>query len=209
MTTEKEARFRASLLEWSTQNLRDFAWREPNRSLYEVFVAEFFLTQTPAENVASVYPTFLERFPSLDAIEEATRDELVEIIEPLGFYNIRADALKTIAAEYDSLPDEPDELSDLQRVGQYVANATLCFAHREPLPVLDRNVERIYGRMFGEEWPDSPSDQLQFATRLVPKDDARAYNLALLDFGASVCQPDPLCQRCFASGYCKYDNQTT
>jgi A/G-specific adenine glycosylase len=33
-----------------------------------VFVAEFFLTQTPADNVATVYPGFIERFPTLDAI---------------------------------------------------------------------------------------------------------------------------------------------
>lgn len=46
--------FREGLLEWADENLREFPWRDPNASLYEVFVAEFFLTQTPAENVARV-----------------------------------------------------------------------------------------------------------------------------------------------------------
>jgi A/G-specific adenine glycosylase len=204
MVSSTEEEFRSSLLEWSTQNLREFPWREPRCSLYEVFVAEFFLTQTPAENVSSVYPSFLERFPSLGAIREANKDELVDVIEPLGFYNMRSEALQSIAAEHDMIPETVDELTELQRVGSYVANATLCFARGEPLPVLDRNVKRVYSRVFGDEWPESSKEQLKFAERLVPEDEPRTYNLALLDFGASICRPEPRCEECFATNYCSY-----
>ncbi len=204
MVLAKDEEFRSSLLEWSTENLREFPWREPQRSLYEVFVAEFFLTQTPAENVSSVYPTFLEKFPSLEAIQEANKEDLVDVIEPLGFYNMRSEALQSIADENDTLPVTVEGLTELQRVGSYVANATLCFAQDESLPVLDRNVERVYSRVFGDEWPESPQEQLEFAERLVPKDEARTYNLALLDFGASICRPEPPCEECFAAGYCAY-----
>jgi A/G-specific adenine glycosylase len=197
-------RFRSELLEWAEENFREFSWRDPDRSLYEVFVAEFFLTQTPAENVATVYPRFLDRFPSLGAIEEADESELAELIEPLGFYNMRSGALKRIADEHDALPETVEELTDLTRVGPYVANATLCFARGEPLPILDRNVERVYSRVFGNEWPDSPGERRQFAERLLSTDRPRAYNLALLDFGAAICQPEPLCSECFANGYCQY-----
>lgn len=192
------------VLEWADENLRDFPWREPDRSLYEVFIAEFFLTQTPAENVSTVYPEFLERFPSLEAIDEASEDELVDTIKPLGFYNMRSNALKRIAAENETLPDTTKELVKLTRVGRYVTNATLCFARDEPLPVLDRNVERVYSRVFSDDWPQSSTEQLQFAERLVPKDRARLYNLTLLDFGAAICTPQPSCDECFANEYCTY-----
>lgn len=210
MDSSRADRFRTSLLTWGEDNIREFPWREPHRSLYEVFVAEFFLTQTPADNVSSVYPLFLDRFPSLTTIRDAERAELVNIIEPLGFYNIRADALQNIADEFDALPRDADQLSNLHRVGDYVANATICFTHNEPLPILDRNVERIYDRLFGDEWPDTPTDKLQFAQRLVPEEAARTYNLALLDFGALVCRPEPLCEQCFATEYCAfYDSSTS
>ncbi|CDK39118.1 hypothetical protein [Halorubrum sp. AJ67] len=65
------------------ENRREYPWRESNRTLSEVFVAEFFLTQTPADNVVVVYPRFLERFPTLDTMAKASEDELVEAIEPL------------------------------------------------------------------------------------------------------------------------------
>lgn len=203
MSSEAERRFRADLLEWGEENRREYPWRESNRTLYEVFVAEFFLTQTPADNVAAVYPRFLKRFPTLNAIANASEDELVEAIEPLGFQNMRAGALKQIASKHDHLPTEPESLMELPRVGRYVANATLCFARGDCLPVLDRNVERVYSRVFRDTWPKTETDQLAFAQRLVP-DEARAYNLALLDFGALVCQNEPLCEQCFAREYCVY-----
>lgn len=196
-------RFQADLLRWGQDHTRSFPWREQGRSLYEVFVAEFFLTQTPADNVAAVYPRFLDRFPSLDAVREATEAELVKIIRPLGFYNMRASALKQIADNHETLPDTASELCELPRVGEYVANATICFTHDTPLPVLDRNVDRVYGRVFGEEWPETRTERLEFAAELVPNT-ARDYNFALLDFGAVVCRPDPNCSACFATDYCTY-----
>jgi len=204
MDYSREKHFRSGLMEWAEGNLRDFAWRETDRSLYEVFVAEFFLTQTPAGNVAEVYPEFLERFPDLRAIDAATEDEIVAVIEPLGFYNMRSEALKSIAAERSDLPEDVKELTELPRVGHYVANATLCFSRGRRLPILDRNVERVYSRVFGTNWPETRSEQIAFAERLLPSDDPRTYNLALLDFAAAICQPNPLCEQCFANDYCEY-----
>lgn len=196
--------FRSELLEWGETNRREFPWRERKRSLYEVFVAEFFLTQTPAENVDRVYPEFLERFPSLEAIEQASEQELKDIIEPLGFYNMRSAALKQIADDNDQIPETPAALRDLPRVGPYVANATLCLALDHKLPLLDRNVERVYQRVFALSWPEKEADRVQFAADLLPEGRARLYNLALLDFGAIICGPTPKCAECFASPYCSY-----
>jgi len=117
---------------------------------------------------------------------------------------MRADALKQIAAERNCLPETTTALTDLPRVGDYVANATLCFAKDEPLPILDRNIERIYDRVFRHQWPEARAEQREFARQLLPSEDARTYNLALLDFGASVCGPDPNCSTCFATSYCEH-----
>jgi A/G-specific adenine glycosylase len=204
MVTAEEERFRDSLLDWGDENTREYPWRETSRSLYEVFIAEFFLTQTPADNVASVYPQFIEQFPSLDSLDDASREELVEVIRPLGFYNMRAEALKEIASQRDSIPDSVEELTELPRVGRYIANTTLCIAQNRPLPVLDRNVVRVYDRVFGEVWPAAESDQWEFTERLVPNENPQEYNLILLDFGAMICQPEPQCDVCFATEYCTY-----
>lgn len=204
MQSEVVDRFRRELLAWAEENARQYPWREDDATLYEVFVAEFFLTQTPAENVAAVYPEFLARFPDLGAIAETTEEALTDVIEPLGFYNMRAAALKSIAESRSALPRTVDELVELERVGPYVAHATLCFALQEPLPIVDRNVDRVYARLLGEDWPDRESEQWEVAGEIVPEDDARRYNLALLDFGAAICTPEPRCSECFASSYCSF-----
>lgn len=204
MDKSRVRRFREDLLRWFGDNKREFAWRNPEASLYEVFIAEFFLTQTPAKNVAEVYPNFLEKYPSLVAIEESDVEVLAECIQPLGFQNMRSEALYTIATSYDTLPDDPQMLQELPRVGRYVSNATVCFARGEPLPIVDRNVNRIYQRVFGNAYPDSSGDRVEFARRLVPQDNPRSHNLALLDFGAAICGPKPKCTDCFANGYCRY-----
>lgn len=204
---ESADNFRETLLSWGTDNYRWYPWREADRSVYEVFIAEFFLTQTPADNVADVYPEFLEKYPSVEVLHKADPGKIESTIEPLGFQRMRTEALTQIGSEHDSLPRDRDELMNLTRVGPYVADATLCFALERPLPILDRNVVRIYRRLFGSAFPESEQSQREFATRMLPEDgsEARRYNLALLDFAAKICQKrQPRCGECFASDYCSY-----
>lgn len=211
MQEDRREQFRRDLLVWAEDELREFPWREPDRSVYEAFIAEFFLTQTPAENVASVYPQFLSDYPSLEALEAADYDELERAIEPLGFQRMRAEALSEIATRVDAIPADETELRSLPRVGPYVANATLCVALERPRPILDRNVIRVYDRAFGDEFPETERERRTFAEQLLPEDgvDARTYNLALIDFGALVCtKRAPRCAECFASEYCSYYQST-
>lgn len=120
---------------------------------------------------------------------------------------MRTDALTSIAVEHDSLPQRREELIALPRVGPYVADATLCFALECALPILDRNVVRVYERVFGSAFPEKKSEQRAFAAEVLPENgrEARRYNLALLDFGAVICEKlEPRCERCFATDYCTY-----
>jgi A/G-specific adenine glycosylase len=204
---ERARTFRRELLEWSVENERPYPWRDPERTLYEVFVAEFLLIQTPADNVAELYPDFLSRFPTLESIRGVPEAELAAVLEPVGFHNMRAEALAEIAAAYDELPADADELRELPRVGEYVANATLCFAREHPLPIVDRNVERVYERYFGDAYLEYDGSPLAFAEAMLPADSSavRRYNLALLDLGGVVCRKrDPDCPDCPVGEHCRY-----
>jgi len=112
---------------WAEYKVRSFPWRDRLTTFYETFIAEFFLTQTPADNIAGVFTEFVDRFPSLGAIDRADREDLEDAIESLGFQRIRSEALSEIAASRDEVPQTPEELTDLPQVGPYVANATACF----------------------------------------------------------------------------------
>lgn len=198
--------FRGVLLSWAEGELRSFPWRDPSRSLYEVFVAEFLLTQTPAENVADLYPKFLQQYPSLAAIRATDEATLQDVLEPVGFQRQRARWLSEIGATVDALPRTFEGLTELPGVGTYVADATLCFALGDARPIVDRNVDRVYRRVFGDDWPADGSDERRrVAAEILPEERARQYNMALLDFGAAVCQKrEPRCGVCPANQLCQY-----
>lgn len=200
--------FTRALLEWYGANGRSFPWREEDATLYEVFMSEMFLRRTRADVVESFLPRFLERYPDIESLSEAEIDELAEVIRPMGLQNTRARGLVELASELDGdeLPRDPDSLRELPQVGPYVANATLCFAEDERLPIVDRNVERVYGRLFGDWWAElSETERWDLAGELLPEGEARSYNLGLLDFAADVCTAtSPDCDRCIVSGYCSY-----
>lgn len=207
MDTANAARFREDLLAWADEHLRELPWREPEAPLYEVFIAEFFLSRTRKEVVDQVYPKFISAYPTLDALREADRADVVEIIRPLGMQNRRADALEKIPGMVgESLPTTLNGMLELPRVGRYVANATLCFGLGYQLPIVDRNVNRVYRRVLDERWDElSDNERWNLAADLLPADRARTYNLALIDFASLVCTAQsPNCEMCFANNYCPY-----
>ncbi|WP_435348683.1 hypothetical protein [Haloarchaeobius sp. HRN-SO-5] len=210
MGLEHGRRFREDLMEWTDVNMREFPWRDDGLSFYDVFIAEFFLARTRADVVEGVYPEFLSRFPDFEAISKASHEEIVEVIQPMGLQNRRADALKQMADRLreEGLPRNEELLLELPRVGQYATNATLCFAENEPRPIVDTNIDRIFGRILGDEWPEDRDEQIKLLDELVPSDSGRLYNLGLLDFGALVCTArSPRCEECFARDYCRYYNE--
>lgn len=213
MTSEKADQFQSDLLEWGKGHRRSFPWRDPDASPYEVLVAEIFLKQTRAPTVERIYIEFIDRFPQPEALLEVDREEIIEVIRPLGLYNYRADALLEIAEALSeqSVPDNEEALRELPQVGPYVASATLCFAFGQEQPIVDTNVERVYSRAFQSEGVAEmdEAELWEFAGELLPEGEAGAYNLALLDFGALVCtDQSPSCKECFAREYCDYYQST-
>ena len=191
--------FRSRLHRWSEGRLRSFPWRDPDATFYEVFVAEMFLRRTRADVVAGVLPRFLERYPTMADLRGADPEALAEVIRPLGLQNRRSRALLEIADAVDGgLPRSVDGLAALPGVGPYVAAATMCFATGAAEPIVDRNVERVYGRLLGSRWTAADdAGRRALAAAALDDESPRRHNLALLDFAAAVCTArDPECMRC-------------
>jgi A/G-specific adenine glycosylase len=168
------------------------------------------LTRTRADQVVPVYEKFFARFPSFETLKSANLQEAYEIFASLGL-NRRArnvvDLVKTLAALEGEIPTNVKDLASLPAVGDYVARAVMCYAFGLPEAPIDTNVIRIISRIFGFRTNDSSRRDekfLEFAKSLVPKDRPREFNLALLDFGALVCKPKPLCTSCPLNSTCSY-----
>lgn len=207
---DKSQQFCRSLLEWYQRYGRDLPWRRTSNP-YHILVSEIMLQQTQVERVIPKYHEFLEKYPDIETLAQASAEEVKTTWKPLG-YNIRPVRLQSIAREIQekyagSIPDTPEALQRLKGIGQYTAGAVSCFGYRKRVPLVDTNVDRLLQRIFyGKHRSQNRKEERQIwqlATDLVPEDNPYDYNQALMDFGATVCMAKkPICLLCPMQDIC-------
>jgi len=193
------------LLDWFSLNGRDFPWRHETDP-YRILVAEKLLQQTTYGHVLKVYGEFLKKFPGVRALANADVLEIEGVIRRLGFQRQRAKQFRemasTVLESYDGeIPSNKGDLLKLSGIGDYVANAVLCFAFNKDVPIVDMNVRRVVGRYFGWERLNDKEigDRL---SKLIPKGKAQQFNWAMIDFSALICSRKPKCKICFLADLC-------
>lgn len=175
-----------------------------------MLVSEVMLQQTQVERVRPYYERWLERWPTLRALAQATPADVIREWAGLG-YNRRAlylqrAALATAEQHGGELPLEPAQLLELPGIGPYTAAAVACFAGDAHVSVADTNIQRVLARVrLGRERAKDcePSRLREAAETLLPPAGARDHNLALMDLGALVCTARaPMCTRCPLADAC-------
>ena len=77
--------FVGPLLAWHEENGRhEFPWREPDRSAFEILVAEILLQRTNATAVSGAYIPFVARYSSTETVVAARTDAIERRIASLG-----------------------------------------------------------------------------------------------------------------------------
>ncbi len=194
------------LIEWYRASHRQLPWRETSNP-YEIWVSEIMLQQTQVATVLPYYQRFLAAYPTIQALAEASLDEVLKKWEGLGYYararNLHKAAKKVIEVHQGIFPTAFEDILDLPGIGQSTAGAISTFAIRKPYPILDGNVKRVLSRLKGIDQPIQEPivlEQLwQASQSLLPQDvqDAYDFNQALMELGATLCMPKkPLCLQC-------------
>jgi A/G-specific adenine glycosylase len=196
--------FKKELLQWNKlDNIRIMPWKY-EKDPYKIWISEIILQQTRVSQGLEYYNRFIKRFTTVHDIALAKEDEVFKLWEGLGYYtrcrNIITSA-KYISTELNGkFPDDYEEILKLKGIGSYTASAIASFAYNLPYAVLDGNVFRVLSRYFGIKIPiDNPAGKKYFselANNLLDKKKAGVYNQAIMDFGATVCKPLPLCEIC-------------
>ncbi len=200
------------LLKWFDKYGRRLPWRHiggahPNP--YHVLVSEFMLQQTTVATVGPYFARFMDAFPTINALGDATDERVYSLWAGLGYYS-RARSLhktaKIIVGEYGGmLPDDRDKLLKLPGIGPYTAASILSLAFNRYAPVVDGNVVRVICRLNGWDMPTSTiMDRIRDAARDMTDPTRPAdYASAIMDFGAMVCTPkNPACDTCPLRDYC-------
>jgi A/G-specific adenine glycosylase len=199
-----------SLLAWYAKHARDLPWRR-QRDPYAVWVSEVMLQQTRVETVIPYYSRWMDRFPTVEVLAAASRDEVLGIWEGLGYYRRAHNLHQTahiLVNEYGGkLPREVDKLRSLPGIGPYTAAAIAAIAFNCDVVALDGNLRRVISRLI--DLPIDPRSsegkrQLHsWALGTLPAGQSSTFNQALMDLGATVCVPRiPDCLVCPLARFC-------
>lgn len=212
---EAKSVFAALLLKWFKSNRRSFPWRKA-KDPYQVLIAEIMLQRTKANQVAPVYLGFIREFPTIIDLKAATEREIQRYFVRLGLLwraNRVKQMAKVIVERFDGkIPSDRDQLLSIPSIGDYMADAVLAFAFGKDVAVVDSNVCRVVGRVFGIDWKKEARRKPVFRKipeRLLPKSRAKEFNWAIIDLASLICLPrNPKCSECPLRMLCRFASRS-
>lgn len=199
-----------TLLDWYAREGRDLPWRRV-RDPYAILVSELMLQQTQVDRVIPKWEEWLEAFPTVEALAAAPTSAVIKAWSGLGYnrraINLQRLAQAVVATHGGRVPDDVAELKALPGIGPYTAGAVAAFAHNRPVAMVDVNIRRLLHRLFvGAEVPDyrvTEATIWAMARAAVPPGRSADWHQALMDLGATICRPRPLCDRCPMRDWCR------
>lgn len=197
-----------NLLHWFQANKRNLPWRE-TKDPYRIWISEVMLQQTTVKAVTPYYKKFLKTFPTVENLAKARRERVYPLWAGLGYYSRAENLVKAaqIIKRSKAFPRSFRDLLKLPGFGPYTARAVSSLAFEEPVGVLDGNVIRFLTRFHGlplKWWTTKGKHQLQgLADFWVINQRPSQMNQALMEQGALICAPKPLCFLCAVSQGCE------
>jgi len=178
---------------------------------YKIWLSEIILQQTRVDQGLKYYERFIETFPDVHQLANAPHQKVYKLWEGLGYYTRCRNLIESARHISENLkgkfPDQYEEIKKLKGIGPYTAAAIASFAFNEPRAVVDGNVFRVLARIFGIDKPIDTAEGKKIFSRLadelLDKRQPGLYNQAIMDFGAVICKPVPVCEQCPFNKYCK------
>lgn len=193
MLSEEQVReFRDAVWDYFGAHSRDMPWRD-DPSPYHVLVSELMLQQTQVGRVLSKYQEFMARFPTLQALADASLADVLAVWSGLG-YNRRAKFLHTTAQKVmqdfgGQLPSTYVELICLPGVGANTAGAIMAYAFNVPVVFIETNIRSVFFHHFFADRSDVDDRELQPLVQLTcDREHPREWYWALMDYGTHLKQ---------------------
>lgn len=206
MTFEEE--FSQYMINYYQERGRHYPWRE-NRTPYRVYLSEMLLQRTRADQVVPIYERLIEEYPDISSLSSDFK-RVTDIMQPLGrFVRLQyfKQGLEYLLDQYDGeVPVEREKLLIIPGTGSYIAAALRVFGFGIKDTIIDANVVRVLGRIYGLQVnPEIRRRKafIELAAIHVPEEGFAEYSYGLLDFAAEVCKlGKPLCHFCLFQNIC-------
>jgi len=190
-----QSKYSEKLLSWfDVHGRKNLPW-QLDKTPYRVWISEVMLQQTQVATVIPYYEKFMQRFPDVTALADASEDAVLNHWSGLGYYararNLHKSA-KIVRDDYGGqFPDQFEQVLALPGIGRSTAGAILSLALGQHHVILDGNVKRVLTRLFRiRGWSGQVKVQQQMwekAEQLTPIHRVADYNQAIMDLGATLC----------------------
>lgn len=179
---------------------------------YGVWVSEVMLQQTQVARGQVYFVNWMRRWPTLEALAQASEEEVNAAWAGLGYYR-RAryllDGARYAAAHTGGrLPSTAAELLKVPGIGAYTAAAVSSIAFGQRSGAVDGNVVRVLSRLHACLQPEPAKaaavrEMQAAADALLDPSRPGDWNQAMMELGARVCTPrSPACRECPISRWC-------
>lgn len=176
---------------------------------YELLIAVMLSAQTTDKRVNQVTEVLFHKYPTLQAIEEAKVEDIMEIIKPIGTFRKKALNVHNISKELNEkqnglVPNDRTFLESLPGVGRKTTNVVLSELFNVPVIAVDTHVSRVSKRLGLVRSNDDVNTIERKLTRKIPKERLGRTHHQFILFGRYYCKAQsPLCDTCGLKDICK------
>ena len=177
---------------------------------HELLFAVRLAAQCTDARVNMVTPVLYEKFPTLEALAQASEDEVGEIIHSTGFWRAKARdivaASRMLITEFGGkVPDNMDDLLRLPGVGRKTANLILGDVFGKEGYVCDTHCIRITGLLGITDGSKDPLKVEQQLRACILPEESNDFCHRMVLHGRAVCvarRPD--CANCTLRLWCDH-----
>lgn len=198
----------SGILEWFGENVPKAESELNYSNPYELLVAVILSAQCTDKRVNIVTPPLFDRFPTPQALSEATFEEVFSYIKSISYPNNKAKHLigmaQMLVKEFKStVPSDLDALQRLPGVGRKTANVIASIVYDKPVIAVDTHVFRI-SRRLGLSKGESVEKVEEDLTKNIPEHLRAISHHWLILHGRYICTAKkPKCGECGLSPWCK------
>ena len=178
---------------YAAQGRHDLPWR-PSKlkikrgqiDMYAIMVSEIMLQQTQVTRVLPKFESWMEKFPNIKVLADASRKDVLTLWQGLG-YTRRAKFLHEVAQKItkDGVPKSVEELEECPGIGHYTARAIATFAWNQSHAFVETNIRTVYiNHFFKNKETVIDGDILSLVGQTLDTDKPREWMYALMDYGS-------------------------
>jgi endonuclease-3 len=198
----------SAIVGWFEENMPVAETELRFQSTFQLLVAVVLSAQCTDKRVNMVTPELFKRFPTPEAMAEATFEELFEYIRSVSYPNSKTRHLIALSQKLVSdfggeVPSDIESLMTLPGVGRKTANVVASVVYNEPVIAVDTHVFRVSHRLGLSDGKTPLAVETELENHIPVDKRATAHHWLILH-GRYVCTAkSPRCTECGLSDWCR------